>query len=125
MGSRRNFTLTLPLSRQPFELSQYFLNILHAIGNTVGDGRRDGLLIVAEDKTCALQRSQPFGQHARGDSLDLPPKYSEAGWAVSAKHPQNVHRPGPRQQLQQASDCARGRDFSGTPRWSHIDTRLL
>ena len=41
-----------------------------------------------------------FGQHARGDSLDLPPKYPEAGWAVGTEHPENVHRPGSREQLQ-------------------------
>src|SRR5258708_13596366 len=58
-------SLALPLPRQPLQLNQDLLNVLHAVGNAVGHGRWNGLFIVTEAKPCALQLAQPLRHHPR------------------------------------------------------------
>jgi len=89
-SGRRHPALTLPLSRQLFHLVQNLLNVLHAVGDAVGHGGRDGLFVVAKYEAGALQCSEAFRQHARGDSLDLPPKHSKAHRSVVTESPKNV-----------------------------------
>src|ERR1700691_2499071 len=120
----RNRPLALPLPRQPFQLSQHLLNVLHLLGNAVSHGWRNRLFIVPEDKARALQRPQPLRKYARGDSIHLLPEHPKARRSVMAQRTQNVQSPGPRQQREQPADRAGRRRLRGSSR-SHIVTRLL
>lgn len=122
--ARDRRTFALPFSREPLELMQHLLDILHAVGDAVGDGGRDGRLVVAENKPCLFQGAQPFGENAGGNAFDLPPQNAKAQRAVIAERPQDVQGPGPREQFQHPADGAGRRGVSRFSR-SHVDTKLL
>src|ERR1700678_2431884 len=112
-------SLALPLPRQRFQLSQHLLDIFHAVRNAVGHRWRNRLFIVSKDKSRALERAQSLRQHSRRDALHLPPQHTEPRRAVVAQRPENVQRPGPRQQLQQPAHRAPGRHLFEFA-WTHI-----
>jgi FMN-dependent NADH-azoreductase len=69
----------LPSLRQTVQFSQDLLNLLHALGNAVGHGGRDGGLVLAVHNALLLQPAQPLRQDAGRNALNLPPQRPKAG----------------------------------------------
>src|SRR6266404_7438364 len=99
--------LLLPLPRQFIQVAHYFADVLHALRDAVGYRRGDGRLIVAEDEAFLLQNAEALRQHPRRNPLHLPPQGSKARGAICTQNPQNVHGPGPGQDVQQLTEGAR------------------
>src|SRR5258708_20293528 len=57
-------SLALPLPRQPLQLNQNLLYVLHALSDAIGDGGRDRLFIVAENELRPFQHAPPPPPHS-------------------------------------------------------------
>lgn len=70
-----------PFARDFIQLAENTLNFLDALGEAIGNGGRNGSLIFAIDEAALLESAKPLGENARGDSLHLAAKGTEASRA--------------------------------------------
>src|SRR5258708_28365445 len=66
-------SLALPLPRQPLQLNQNLLYVLHALSDAIGDGGRDRPFIVAGNAIPPLPKCPPLPPDAPPHALPLPP----------------------------------------------------